>query len=167
MDQNAMMEAWVRASSPGEAHHRLEPLVGSWETNTNVWFGPGDPMISSGKVTRQWALDGRFLMQEYEGEQTPMGSFFGKGMLGYNNLASRYESVWIDTMSTAILVQMGDWEGDALVLVGDQHESVSLGLVRVRSVTRIVSDDRNTFENFVTGPDGNEMRTLEVIYTRV
>ena len=166
MDENAMMEAWFKASAPGEAHHRLEPMIGTWDARTSVWFGPGDPMISSGKVTKQWTLDGRFLLQDYEGDDTPMGRFVGKGLLGYSNMARRYESVWIDTMSTAILVQMGAWDGDALVLVGEGHETVSLGLVRVRSVTRIVSDARHTFENFVTGPDGNEMRTLEVIHTR-
>jgi len=167
MDQNAMMEAWAKASSPGEAHHKLEPMIGTWDVQTSVWFGPGDPMVSGGKVTKRWALGGRFLLQDYEGDETPMGRFFGKGMLGYNNISKRYQSVWIDTMSTAMLVQTGDWEGDALVLVGDQHESISLGTVRVRSVTRIVTDDRHTFENFVTGPDGNEMRTLEVIHSRV
>lgn len=167
MEQNAMMDAWIKASSPCEEHAKLEPMVGSWDAQTSVWFGPGDPMVTTGKVVKQWALDKRFLLQDYDGEETPMGRFFGKGTLGYSNLAKRYESLWIDCMSTAMLFQTGNWDRDALVLVGDQHESISLGLVRVRSVTRIVSGDRHTFENFVTGPDGNEMRTLEVIYTRV
>ena len=166
MEQNAMMDAWVKASSPCAAHEQLEPMVGTWDAETRVWFGPGDPMVSTGKVTKQWALEKRFLLHDYEGEETPMGRFFGKGTLGYSNMAKRYESLWIDTMSTAMLFQTGNWEDDALTLIGDQHESISLGLVRVRSVTRIVSDDRNTFENFVTGPDGVEMRTLEVIHTR-
>ena len=166
MEQNAMMEAWKRASAPSEGHERLAPMIGTWDVQTSVWFGPGDPMVSGGTVTKKWALDGRFLVQEYEGDETPIGRFFGMGTLGYNNMAKQYQSVWCDKMSTAMLVQAGGWERDALVLIGDQHESISLGQVRVRSVTRIVNDDRHTFENFVTGPDGNELRTLEVIHTR-
>lgn len=166
MERNAMMEAWVKASSPCAAHEMLEPMIGSWDAKTSVWFGPGDPMISEGKVTKKWALEKRFMLQDYVGEDTPMGRFSGQGTLGYSNMAKRYESLWIDTMSTAMLFQTGAWENEALVLIGDQHESISLGLVRVRSVTRINSNDRHTFENFVTGPDGNEMRTLEVVHTR-
>ena len=166
MDQNAIKEAWIKASSPCAAHRKLDPMTGEWDAQTKVWFGPGDPMVSTGRATRQWALGDRFQLIDYVGDDTPMGRFFGKGSLGYSNMAERYESVWIDSMSTAILVQYGNWEGDALVLIGEGHESISLGLVRVRSVIRIVSEDRHTFENFVTGPDGNEMRTLEVIYTR-
>ncbi|MCB9838428.1 MAG: DUF1579 family protein [Phycisphaeraceae bacterium] len=167
MDQNAMIEAWRKASSPGAMHERLEPLIGTWDTQTRVWFGPGDPIVTKTRVTKEWALGGRFVLQDYAGEETSMGRFFGMGLLGYNNISKRYQSVWMDTMSTAMLIQTGDWVGEALTLVGDQHESISLGIVRVRSVTRIVSDDRHTFENFVTGPDGKEMRTLEVVHSRV
>lgn len=167
MDQKTMMDAWVRASTPGEEHARLCPLVGTWAARTSVWFGPGDPMVSGGVVTKRWALEGRFLLQDYLGDETPMGRFFGMGTLGYNTISGRHQSVWMDTMSTAMLIQSGGWEGDALVVVGDQHESISLGTVSVRSVTRIVTDDRHTFENFVTGPDGKAMRTLEVVHTRV
>lgn len=166
MNQQELMDAWVAASSPCEEHHRLEPMIGSWNAKTSVWFGPGDPMVSAGVVTKRWALDGRFILHDYTGDQTPMGRFSGMGILGYNNISKKHQSVWIDTMSTSMLVQSGGWEGDALVVEGDQHESVSLGTVRVRSVTRIVSNDRHTFENYVTGPDGKEMRTLEVIHSR-
>jgi len=166
MDQNAMMEAWMKASTPGEAHQRLAPMVGVWSAETTVWMGDNEPMVQRGAVQKEWMLDNRFIRQTFTGESSPMGQFFGFGLLGYNNIARQYESVWVDTMSTAMMLQHGDFEGDELVLTGDQHESITMGTVRVRSVNTIIGPDEHLFENYVKGEGGEEKRTLRVVYTR-
>jgi hypothetical protein len=42
----------------GEAHLRLDPLVGEWETAIKIWDGPDrqEPMELRGRVRREWVL---------------------------------------------------------------------------------------------------------------
>jgi hypothetical protein len=169
VDQQAIMEAWARASAPGAGHEALEPTIGVWRAKTTVWFGDGPPNVTGGRVEKKWSLDGRFVEMRYEGDPGPHGVFRGVGLLGYNNIAKRYESIWIDVMSTAMLFQTGQYDAakKALSIVGEQHESITGGTVRVRSVTTIRSKNEHVMENYVTGPDRREHRTLEVVQTRV
>ncbi len=43
MDQQAMMELWKKAATPGEPHKLFATLVGSWTTQTKEWMEPGKP----------------------------------------------------------------------------------------------------------------------------
>jgi len=36
MDQQAMMDAWMKAAQPGEQHKLLAKLAGSWTTTTRM-----------------------------------------------------------------------------------------------------------------------------------
>ena len=37
----AMMEAMMKAGTPGDAHKALEPFAGSWTTKVTSWMAPG------------------------------------------------------------------------------------------------------------------------------
>jgi|HubBroStandDraft_1064217.scaffolds.fasta_scaffold199699_1 hypothetical protein len=49
-DQKAMMAAMAKYSQPGEQHKWLQALVGSWNTKTRAWMGPGKPIESTGSA---------------------------------------------------------------------------------------------------------------------
>ncbi|MGZ5426437.1 MAG: hypothetical protein ACXWE1_04455, partial [Thermoanaerobaculia bacterium] len=38
--QEEMMKAWMAAATPGEAHKKLEPVIGSFTANTKMWMDP-------------------------------------------------------------------------------------------------------------------------------
>src|SRR5688572_163038 len=60
----AMMEAMVKAATPGEAHKKLDGMVGTWNTEIKMWMMPGsDPMTSSGTAENRWVLGGRYVEQ--------------------------------------------------------------------------------------------------------
>ncbi|MGQ0667349.1 MAG: DUF1579 family protein, partial [Nitrospiraceae bacterium] len=41
MDQQAMMELWKQAATPGEPHKLFATLAGTWTTTTKEWMEPG------------------------------------------------------------------------------------------------------------------------------
>ena len=86
MDQQAMMEAYMKLATPGEPHKLFASLAGSWTTKTKSWMEPGKlPMESTGSAVMKMLLDGRFLQQEFTGEM--MGQpFSGVGIDAYDNL---------------------------------------------------------------------------------
>ena len=69
------------------------------------------PMESTGTCEQKLVLDGHYLQQIYTGDM--MGApFTGINLLGYNNHTRKYESVWIDSMSTAIYYFVGKGSAD-------------------------------------------------------
>src|SRR3989442_441387 len=61
-DEKAMMEAWAKVATPGEAHKWLEPVVGTWDAKITMWMTPGaPPQESTGTSENKWVLGGRFV----------------------------------------------------------------------------------------------------------
>ena len=42
-EQQAMMDAWMKLATPGEAHKKLNQLVGSFDATVKLWMAPGAP----------------------------------------------------------------------------------------------------------------------------
>jgi len=61
MDEQAMMELWKQAATPGEPHKLFATLAGSWTTQTKEWMEPGKPpMESTGTAEAKMLLDDGF-----------------------------------------------------------------------------------------------------------
>ena len=115
----AMEEMMKKAGAdctPGAAHQALEPLVGEWKVEVKTWMAPdAPPALSTGTAKSTWALKGRFVQQEFSGEF--MGQpFHGISFTGHDNVRGKYRSVWIDDMSTTMVVSEGDADGDGKVI---------------------------------------------------
>lgn len=156
------------ACTPGPAHKALEPLVGEWNAEVKMWMAPdAPPMTSKGTSKNTWALKDRYVQQEFNGEF--MGKpFHGVSFTGYDNVRQKYRSVWLDDMSTSMVVS----EGDA----GSENKSFALGGTyacamtgekdkAVKQVYRIVSRDKFVFEMHDPGK-GENSKTMEITYTR-
>ena len=106
-EQQAEMEAYLDAGTPGEPHKTLASTAGTYAVKTKSWHEPGGTAVEeSGTATRTMALDGRVLVEQFQG--TMMGSpFTGHGMTGYDNVAGKYWSTWNDNMSTGLMVSGG------------------------------------------------------------
>jgi hypothetical protein len=96
-----MMKAWTAAATPGEAHKKLEPIVGSFDVKTTSWMAPGKPPEETvGTSESKWVLGNRFVEENVTG--TMMGQpFSGVGYTGYDNYKKKYVGAWMDSMGTA------------------------------------------------------------------
>src|SRR4029453_12768710 len=106
-EQQAEMEAYTKAGTPGAEHKALAATAGSYDIKVRSWMEPGaPPMEETGTATRAMALDGRVRVEQVS--STMMGSPFpGHGMLGYDNVTGKYWSTWNDSMSTGLMVSEG------------------------------------------------------------
>ena len=163
-----MMKKIAAAGTPGAAHKALEPLVGEWTAAVQCWMAPdAPPTVSKGTAKAAWALDGRFVREEFKGEM--MGkSFHGMSLMGYDNQKKQYNSLWVDDMSTAIFTSEGTAdEGGKVITFHSKMDCPVTGEkgIPVKQVLRIVSADKHVFE--MHDPrNGEKSKKMEITYTR-
>ena len=118
-DMQAMMEAWEKASSPSEHHELLQPFAGNFSVTGKFRMEPdGEWSTGSSTADSKWVMDGRFVMQQLKGEMMPMSDrpFEGLGLIGYDNAAGEYVSVWIDNHSTTTYQSQGKADASGKVI---------------------------------------------------
>jgi len=163
-----MMEAWSKAGALGPQHQALAKQVGTWNQVVKMWMAPGaPPMETKSTATRELILGGRFLVEKVKGDMGPMGPFEGHGMLGYNNLTEQYDYVWMDSMSTGMMISHGTAEADGTItLTGDYDDPITDAKTKTRTVTKMISDNEQKFEMYESKDGQPEAKTMEIVYTR-
>lgn len=155
---------------PGPEHAKLKPFVGNFRSVVKLFMGPGEPMVHTGLMKNEWDLDGLYLHQHYTGDpaEGPFPAFLGRGYWGYNTGSGRYEGFWIDNASTMMQTESGsvDDSGKVWTLHSRFTPPGAPQEMAKRSVIRLIDDNNHSMESFVTGPDGNEFRTMEITYKR-
>jgi Protein of unknown function (DUF1579). len=165
--QQAEMDAYMKAGTPGDAHKRLAATAGKYSVKMKNWYEPGAPPAEeSGTATRTMALDGRVLVEHFEG--TMMGSpFTGHGMTGYDNVTGQYWSTWNDSMSTGLMVSTGSCDaGNACKFEGSWNDAIKKAPVKTRMTTRWSDANTEVFEMYGPDKQGREMKMMEIVYTR-
>ena len=163
---DAEMKAWMEAGTPGEAHKWMAKLAGEWETTMKMY----DPAMgeSEGKGTMkvEMVLGGRFQHSFYKGEF--MGQpFEGSGLMGYDNVGKKYQSMWADNMSTAMMSSAGDYNKDTheLTMLGAFTDPTTKKEIKTREVSKFIDENRWTM-TFFHNKDGKESKVMEISYTR-
>ncbi|HEY3270249.1 MAG TPA: DUF1579 domain-containing protein [Geothrix sp.] len=166
--QQAMMEAWQKAATPGSNHQLLAGLTGQWTFATKMWMEPGTPPeTSTGSAVYTSLMDGRFIQGEYKGTFGGM-AFQGLGLTGYDNVARHFTATWADNMGTAIMLMTGTYDPASRTFTykGDMDDVMKPGKkVKVRQTVKILSDDSHVME-WYESRRGKEIKTMEITYTR-
>lgn len=166
--QQEMMEVWMKLARPGEPHKLLQPLVGTFSAEVTTWEGPGaTPQKSSATSENTWVLGGRFVHQVVKGSFAGE-PFEGIGYLGYDNYKKAYVGVWMDSMGTGVMMSEGtvDASGKVFTFTAEMDDPVSGKTLAFRETLRVLEGGKLVTEMFVTGPDGNEFKNMEIVYTR-
>ncbi len=167
MTEHAVDCAAIGALS--EQHEKLKSFVGTFAAEVKLWMGPGEPMVSTGTMTSTLELGGRFLHQVFKGDPGggPFPDFEGRGYWGYNTAARKFEGFWIDTASTVMQTETGDLDASGRIwtMIGETTYPTGKAMQK-RSVITLKDDDHHVMEMYFKGPDGNEMKGMEIQYTR-
>ncbi len=155
----------------GKEHELLKPFAGEFKATVKMWMGPGEPMISTGRMKNSLHLNGLFLHQDYIGDPNdgPFPSFEGKGYWGYNQTQQRFEGFWIDNASTIMQNETGqvDQRGKVWTMQGQMICPGTGESMKKRSVISLIDNDHNKIEMYFTMPNGNEMKSMEIEYERI
>ncbi len=166
--EKAGMEAMMKAATPGDAHKKLTPMVGTFDATVKMWMKPGVPPAESGGVsTNSWALDGRWVEQRYSG--TFMGApFSGIGFTGYDNIKKKYVGTWMDTMTTSMMVSSGKSaaDGKSYTFTSSMDDPMTGKPAAIKEKLTVVDDDHHTLEMWSPGPDGKSYKMMEITYSR-
>ena len=165
-EQAMDMEAWAKVNAAGPQHKAMERFAGEWDAEVATMMPDGAMAKSKGKQTAKMILGGRFLESTFEG--TMMGKpFHGRGLMGYDNLKKKYVSTWADSMSTGIMVFVGDAPADGKVFTSSAEQTSADGKTeRWREVTTVHDDKSYTFDMFVVTPDGKDFKMMSIKYTK-
>jgi len=173
MDEKAMAETmakWEKFATPGPQHARFKKMIGKWQTSTQAWMAPGaPPMESKGLAEFTVQMGGRFLIQTYKSEF--MGKpFEGMGIEGYDNFKKKYSSYWIDNMGTASMIQTGTCSDDGATCTyfGRMDEPTMDETDKtVKSTIQAKNEDSFLWSMYDFLPGGQEIKIMEINYTRV
>ena len=166
-EEQAMMEVYMKAGSPGEAHKALAQAVGSYDCKVKSWHAPGAPPTEdSGTATRKMALDGRVLIEDFSTSMMGM-PFKGQGMHGFDNVTGKHWSTWVDSMSTGVMISEGTCDAQgACTFTGTYNDPMTKAPTTMRMNSRWTSPTIQVFEMFGPGPDGKETKMMEITYNK-
>lgn len=162
------MEMMPPEMTPGEHHARLAKMAGRWNVASKMWMDPAaPPMESKGTAEMRMIMDGRFLQEDFKGDMMGV-PFTGMNILGYDGFQKQYVSTWIDSMTTETVVSRGTCseDGKVMTMEGMMTNPETKKPQKTRFVTTKASDDQFTMEMFTPGPDGKDMKMMELRYTR-
>ena len=170
-EMDTTMQQWAKYAQPGEHHARLQPFVGQWSLTVRSAMAPGQPLQEgTGTAEYEWILGGRYVLEKIRGSSGTEGGtpFEGMGVFGYDNLKQKYVAMWIDNMTTGLATFEGtcDASGKVFTLLGQDTDPMTGKPMKVRSVLRIVDENKWVSETYIEGPDGKEFRAVELTYTR-
>jgi hypothetical protein len=148
---------------PTEAHRKLMRLAGRWEgaeTLAPSPFGPGGP--ATGRTAFHPAVDGLFLLGDYEEEKGGRVVFRGHSVFGVETGSEEIVWYWFDSMGRPPdEPSRGRFEGDRLVL----HATFDQG--EGRYAYELIGDDRYRFTAEGSPPGGDFKPFVTGEYRRV
>lgn len=161
-------QAMLEAGTPGEAHKKLDLLVGTWDAKISLWMAPGgEPTTSVGWSENKWIMGGRYLQKIYKGQL--MGEpFEGLGYTGYDNVKKEYWSTWMDNMSTASMPSTGSIsaDGKTWTFKATMPDPMTGKDSTSDQKITIVDADHHVMEMWGAGPDGKTYKMIEIAYSR-
>ncbi len=167
-EEKAMMDAMVKAGTPGPNQQMLASIAGDWTFKARMQMSPSTPPTeSTGTVSYTTLFGGRYVQGQYRGDMMGM-PFEGLGLMGYDNTSGRFQASWIDNMDTMIMYMTGQYDPVAktITYTGQMDDIVKPGTkVNVREVIRLVSPDSHVMEWYETR-NGKETKTMEIVYSR-
>jgi hypothetical protein len=151
---------------PGPEHQLLKEDEGEWDALVQVFTAPGaPPMESKGVETNRIGCGGLCLITDFRSEM--MGQAFeGHGTTAWNPDKKKYVGSWSDSMSLGLAVSESTWDPATKTVTGWMDGPDATGKVtRTKTVGEYKGGTR-AFTMFTTAPDGKEVPTMKITYTR-
>lgn len=168
VDSAAMAKAWADYATPGDMHKWMADNSGKWSGEIKMWQDPAaPPTVTKGDAEFKMILDGRYQEGIHKSNFNGM-PFEGRSTMAYDNAKKVFLSSWIDNMGTGIMLMEGKWDEATKTLTseGKQVDPVTGKDMSIREVCKFPDAKTQTMEMYCTGPDGKEMKTMEMTMTK-
>ncbi len=167
-EEAAMQEAWMKNMTPGPEHAHMAKSAGEWDATVSWRMAPDAPWTTEkGTETRTVIMNGLYVQSEFKGSM--MGTpFTGRLIEGFNNTTRKLESVWIDSMSSGMMVQTGEMssDGKTITMSGTCTDPMTSKPKAIKSVITIENDNAHTMKMYDVDASGKEFESMKIEYTR-
>lgn len=153
--------------TPGPEHQVLEEDEGVWDASVEIFPGPGAaPLTSKGVETNTIGCGGLCLITDFKGEMMPGQLFHGHGTTTYDPARKKYVGSWTDSMSRGLMIGESTYDPATRTATGVMEGPDPSGKVsKAKSVVQYKGGTR-VFTLHMTGPDGKEVPSMRITYTR-
>lgn len=161
-------QAWMAFMTPGQEHKMLAKDDGEWSEEITIYMDPTAPPIKSkATCTNSMILGGRYQKSVHKGDMMGM-PFEGESTVGFDNGRKVWFSTWVDNMGTGMMYGEGTYDKskNALILNGKMTDPSTLKAVDYKEVMTWPDEDHQKMEMYAI-VDGKEIKTMEIIFTRV
>lgn len=161
-------EEWVALSKPSGAHRLLEGFVGTWDIKITFWSTPDAiPQVSKGVSDSKWVLGGRFVQESFSGVAGGE-KFDGIGLMGFDNGRRRVETVWIDSMNTALATAKGTFDPESQIFEfeGTVFDPLTSSDKVTKSTVKFLSPNHYVFTMYDHDRIKGDFKSLEMEYVR-
>lgn len=164
--QKREMEAWMAAGTPGPMHEKMAWFVGKWDAEVESNHD-GMTDRSTGSMVTEPMWDGRFNKSKFNGAMMGM-PFEGIAIAGYNNAAKRFETIWVDSMMTAMSFSTGtvDAAGKKFSFTSEGMCPVRNKMITCRTVETITGPDSYVMEFYHPNREDKEELAMTIRFKR-
>ena len=155
------------AKSNPEMARLLKMFSGNWVANVKFEPSPMAPKGGTGKASAVFKAGpgGNSMIEEYTGNNGPMGPFHGLGVTWWDANAGAFKGTWCDSMAQTCMVGGMKWQGDKIVGI---PQTMDMG----GQQTVITSEYRDLKPGSITysmgaGPTAEQAKTtFTIVYTK-
>jgi hypothetical protein len=161
-------EEWAALSKPGSHHEVLSMLVGEWDVDVVSWSDPNaNPERFRAYSSAAWVLGYRFVREKFKSlAEGPR--YEGLGFIGYDSGGNLYNTVWMDSLNTAVATSKGTFDPTTatFALKGEMYDPLSGRTKETHTFIRILSKDSYEVSMVDRTARGQDFRALELTYRR-
>lgn len=169
-EQKKMMELWKKYTFPCEKHKHIEYFVGDWESIIKSWPEPGkEPNVRNQKIKVESFFDGRFTKAHIKTDASDIGMVLETIVInGYDNYKQEFFSITLSKQRTDYYLTTGklDETGKIRTDTTVRTDIFTGKEYRVKAITTIIDQDKYTYEYYQIDPEGNEVKKMDITYTR-
>ncbi len=161
------MAAMMKYATPSQQHKTLQMMVGNWSIAGKFWMDPTKPPVESMSTAEFRPVGDLWVVEDVKGDF--MGKpFIGHGVTGYDLTKNKYVGSWIDNMGSYVMNSEGtaDATGKVITSTANDFDPMTGKTGTVREIHKIDSDTKHTVTMYKSGPDGKEMKIMELVYTK-
>ncbi len=140
MTDRQLVEALRRAAAPTDMHKVFKTIKGKYDQAIKWSAAPdSEPRTATARCEADRPLGSTFVEVTASGKWLDF-EFEGRGAMGYDSGAQEYVIVWMDTLSTRILVCRGtiDEATGAISLFGEYYDTIASKMREIKIVMTIL-----------------------------
>jgi hypothetical protein len=152
---------------PGPEHKILAERVGKWTFKMKMTGPDGQPMEESGTSEMKMSLNGLFLEDTTHADMMGM-PFEGHGFTGFDKIKNKYTGVWLDSMSSGVMVMEGSYDAasKSFTFMMDMPDGMTHQYVKEKVVEKMVDKDHFTSTFTKVGGAAGDPGNFTIEYTR-